>query len=832
MKKFIIISLIILVILFSAGIVYLNNVLLPRTIKALIVKGIEEQTNSRVTLGSLRVNIFKGLVLNDLEIYGRQTSLIKVKEVSCVVFPFPVLRKQVIIPLINIKSAQIFLERRSDNTFNLADLFPAKPASDNKGVAGSKPAPGPSSRGFKVSVFRINLSNSKVIFKDSSLNRPFIKTLENFNAAFYLSLPASVKFKVSTLLPSSRPLKIGGTGEFKIPGQELNAKLNILNFSPGEFSAYYEGSGLKISEDSYLGISADLKIKNNVFYADIQGKGENLKIARDKISAGLSLDLRGILEYGLADKALKYSGSSKISAASVSGLDFVDKISAIDCGVVFNNSGLRTENLTAQVLGLPVKAKASLNDFSDPAIKVNAVSSLDLAKLQGILKEKVKFNLPGSLNGQGDILFSVEGKFSDAQGLDLRAGLELTGGSLKLDKLDSPIQEINGRIIFLKDKLRWESLALKYQGSLYKTTGTLSNFKSPFLDVAISSSDLSLTATLNFNDGLAKVYKCSGDYLSSKFSVSGDIDISDTARPEAELNGELLIDLNDLGRPFPKLRKWLEAVKPEGKVKAGFSFSGRANDLKNCAIEANLSSSSLSLYGLKASNLTLDYVQAEGVASVSSLRLSLYGGSLEAAFRVNLDTGDNPYWLDASLQNVKLEELKLDTRARAKDISGVIQAAAKVNGSLSDLSGSTGAGMVSITKGKLWELDLFKGMGKLLFSQDFANITFSEGRCDFIIKDRSILTDNLLLQGNMVNLSGPVKIGFDNSINARLNVDIISDLVPLTGTFKDVTTALLSQTGKFAVIKISGTLKDPKYKFEAAVADIIQGLAGNLLKRL
>jgi len=834
MKKFIIISLIISVVLFSAGIVYLNNVFLPKTIKSLIVKSIQEQTNSRVTLGSLRVNIFKGLVLTDLEIYGRQTSLIRVKEISCLVFPFPILRKQVIIPLVNIKSAEVFLERKGDNTFNLADLFLSGQANDSQGATVvSKTAGGSSPGGFGFSIYRVNLANSRIIFKDSSLSKPFVKTLDNINAAVYLSLPKSVKFKISGLIPAANPAKITGTGEFNISGQELSAKLNILGFAPVEFFAYYEDSGLKISPDSNFDISADLKVKNSAVYAGIQAQGKSLNIQRDKIQAALNVDLKAALEYGLADKNLKYSGSSKIYDASVSGLDFIDKISAIDCNVTFDNSGLSADNFTAQVLGAPIKGKAILNDFSAPFIKVSAISSLNLAAFQGVLKDKFKFSLPGSISGQGGILLLVEGKLAEAQNLTVKGGLDLTNASLKLDKLDSPIQEINGRIVFLKDKLKWEDLNLKYQDVLYKTTGTLSNFKSPFLDIAINSSDLSLATTLTFNNQQVKVYKCFGSYLSSQFSVSGDIDISNSSSPEAELTGELLIDLKDLNKYFPKFKGQLDVIKPEGKIKAEFNLEGKVNELKACAVDAKFSSDYISLYGLKMSAFLLDYVQAEGVADIQAMRLSLYGGSLESTFKVNLNSKDYPYSLDASLQNVKIEQLKLDTVAKSKDISGVIQGALRVSGSLNDLPGSTGgAGMVSIVKGKLWELDLFKGMGKLLFSKEFANITFSDGKCDFVVKDKFISTDNLLLEGNMVNLSGPVRIGFDNSIDARLNVDILSEMVPLTGTFKDVTTALISETGKFAVIKISGTLKDPKYRFEAAVADIIQGLAGNLLKRL
>ena len=56
-------------------------------------------------------------------------------------------------------------------------------------------------------------------------------------------------------------------------------------------------------------------------------------------------------------------------------------------------------------------------------------------------------------------------------------------------------------------------------------------------------------------------------------------------------------------------------------------------------------------------------------------------------------------------------------------------------------------------------------------------------------------------------------------------------MVPLGGTFKDVTTAIIGQGEKFGVIKLSGTLSQPKYAFKTAVSNIIQGLADVFFKK-
>mgnify|MGYP003395675917 CR=1 FL=1 len=111
-----------------------------------------------------------------------------------------------------------------------------------------------------------------------------------------------------------------------------------------------------------------------------------------------------------------------------------------------------------------------------------------------------------------------------------------------------------------------------------------------------------------------------------------------------------------------------------------------------------------------------------------------------------------------------------------------------------------------------------------MFTKDLGSIELSECTCAFLIKDKFVYTDKLQLKGNIANLFGPLKIGFDSSLEGSLNVDILSEMVPVSGTFKDIATAIIGESGKFGVIKLSGTLGEPKYSFKPQVTNIIKGL--------
>jgi hypothetical protein len=401
---------------------------------------------------------------------------------------------------------------------------------------------------------------------------------------------------------------------------------------------------------------------------------------------------------------------------------------------------------------------------------------------------------------------------------------DIFNATLKIEKLKSPLENISGRIDFSPDQLKWPELNFQYLGVRYKTEGSLNNFKAPEVQLRLSSPELFLESNFGLTGKLIKFSKLDGRYLNSDFVVKGDMDITDPSSLEANINLGASIDLEDLKGPLKKFKDNLEKIKPSGIVETKMNLTGNINDIKACLIKANLSSPSLSAYGLKSGNFSLDYRQENGLMDIPLMHFSCYDGTIDLNARMNLLSEDLPYWINVNIQDLKLEKLKLDTALKGKDIAGTLGGEAKINSFYKDVSRMTGAGRLSVLDGKLWELNLFQGLGKLLFAKDFASINIKEGNCDFLIQDRSIFTNNLTMKGEFIDLSGNMKIGFDSSIEASLNVHVDDRMVPLSGTLKDVTTAIIGEAGRFGVIKISGTLKEPKYKFQTLALDILKAL--------
>lgn len=810
MKKKIILGMLILILFFSIAIVYLNNVILPTKIKSLLIKTLQEATGKKVALESLQFNIFKGLVVKNLVVYDEQKTIAKLKEGSCSFFIIPFFKKSIIIPSIKLRSAEILLERRKDNTFNVQNLFQKK----EKGLKKQK---------FNLTIYRISVLNSTIHFEDKFLPSPFIKDIKDLSLNLYLSLPASIRFNLKCEIPAKPLIKINGAGQYSFLNQNLTAKLAIQDFSAKEFIAYYDNLGISISEGLIDALIA-VESKDGVLYFDASVQAAKLSISKDKISAQLDSNIKADVKYNLKEKKIDFSGLLKVSNSTLKGLEFVDSVDNINAEFLLNNSGIHSKKMNAYVFGFPVEVSLNLNDFNNPLININVASSLSLASLQSLLKEKFKFVMPGEIQGNSLLSLDIQTNTASNSQLKISGYLNILNAILKLPNIKSPIEGIYGKLEFSQDEIRWSAFNFEYNGINFTAKGRLSNFKLPAVQLELDSSLINLQSNFTIDNKILKLANLEGKYLNSVFAVTGNIDTQDTSNLEADLNGKLNLNLEDAKQMLGNQKNQLEQLKPIGIIDAQFSLMGNLNNFKSCVIEAKLSSPLVSIVGLKFQDFLLNYNQNAGIIDIPNMHLSMYDGSADLSGRMNLNSENFPFWVSLDIEGVKIEKLKLDTKNKEKDISGTIQSQAKINGFYKDISKLSGAGRINISDGKLWQLNLFKGLGSLLFAQDFENIVFHEGYCGFIIQDKNIATDNLTLKSNITNLSGPVRIGFDGSVDAAFDVQVLDENVPLKGTFKDITTAIIGQGGRFGVIKITGTLKEPKYKFKPAVGDIIKGI--------
>ncbi|MCX5679262.1 MAG: AsmA family protein [Candidatus Omnitrophica bacterium] len=805
MKKIILTILILAVIFISAAVVYLNNVVLPVKVKSMIQKSIEDASGKSVSMGQVRISLISGLVLRDISIGDEASTMISIKEVSLRPFILPFLKKEFIVPVIRIKSPTINLERRPDGTFNIADLF--KNYSSKTGE-------------FRVIIRRINIKDGRGSFTDNTFAEPFKKDINGLSADIRILLPSKIRFEADCDIPGGLSTIIGLWGEYSISDGSVTAKITLTDASPGEFAPYYKCLNIDLhggKADALL----NLKYGKSVLTADIDIRAKETVFVKNDISAKFSSDIKADGSYDFTNKELKYSGDMSVQNMEIDGIKSLGKIESLRAEVKFTESSFYAKDVKAVVFGMPFSAEAYIPDYKASLFIADIVSELSLGALKETLKDKFNISVPADIRGSGRLYIKWEADLKETGSIpEINGYLDMEKATVVFNKEKPPLEVAFGQIQFSSKQLTWQDLEVKYRETLYNTSGTLTNFEAPGVQISLNSRDLTLKITAALSGNTVTISKFAGKYINTDFSITGDLDMSDPSGIRGEINGTAETSIDEIKNIMKGSKDKLEKMKLSGALKADFRLAGKISDVRSCAIDAKIFSNTISIYDLKPVDVVIDYNQREGVGNITRFHSFLYGGTVTASGRMDLNSAGLPYFMNADIAGVKIEGLKTATAFKDKDISGTLSCQAHLEGLYKDLSKSIGSGKIAINNGKLWQLNLFQGLGKIIFPQDISNVVFSDGNCSFSIKEQSIYTDDLVLKSDLLNIYGSVKMSFDKYIDASLKSEFTDEALR-SGS---ISTAA-DQIGKNSYITIKGSLKDPKYTVRPDVPNIVKGIA-------
>lgn len=785
-----------------AGAVYISAITLPLKVSAFVASEIEKATGKKLFFQSLRLDPVKGLSLERPVLYDDTAVIVRAKKARARFFIMPAMMNKIVIPAVVVESPSILLERRADNSFNIQDIFSAEYLSE---------------KGAALAIHKVLLRDGTVNFINRALPSPFTKKIENINIDIMLALPARINFKAVCEIPSDpHAIHITSSGRYSLYNRELYADITIKRLSLDGFRDYYSSSGFSFSKGA-VDTDIGLKIKDGVINAEINGTADRLAVSRDDMDATLDTSIKMFVQYDTKDKDLEYAGSLDIRAMDIDAKGDIGEIKNIKAKVEFNDSRLSSEDLTAEAFGIPWKAKINLVNFSKPIFDIYAATETDLKVIKRILDDNFDIELPMDIAGKSDVELAVQ--FESDKEPKVNGYIRMRDATINPGSSNRAIEHITGEAKFSPDRLTWSGLDIAYRNTPYKTSGVLTNFEAPGIQINISSKDLSIESIFAVNDETIRLSKLSGKYLNSTFNLTGEVYMREEDILDADVKGSLYFNLKDL-KGLVKDSPWLDKMKLAGRVSAEFALTGYLEDIKRCGISAKIGSDSISLYDLRLDNISMDYLQKNGEGHIKTMKSLFYNGSLWSTWNIDWLSKEMPYHADLNIKNVKLERLKRDTVIRDKDVSGNINLNAAINGSFKETTPVTGAGRIDIAKGKLWQLNLFKGLGMLIFTSDFSNVVFTEGSCNFKIENEVFSTTDLKLTSDLINIDGRGRIGFDKSVKAVLKSELTGEA--MEPSFKKNIATMIE---RYTSIDITGTVGDPRYAVKTSPSDIIKGFA-------
>ncbi|MFH1655830.1 MAG: DUF748 domain-containing protein [Candidatus Omnitrophota bacterium] len=805
MKKKVLLIIVLIIVIGIGLSIYLNKTLILNKIKTEVLQKIESQIGRTVSIGKIEYRVLKGFVISNLEISqsatGEQAHLIKIKQITFnpVLFPF-ILQKKIMIPSISVDSLNANVIRLDKNTWNFSDLI--KPESATKKTESK----------FSVTVLRIIIRNSEISFQDETLDSTFSKKFKNLDLTLKPSLPKSIKFDLITNIDDSDS-KISIDGKLDLPTKAVESSINISNLLITEYLAYFDKLPLTIKGGK---LSAQLTGEFKNGRLDLRGTNsfENLDIQKDKteIITDLATELSFAYDATNQDRPFDYEADVNLSNTKVLGLKYLEAIDNLSGKLNIVPDKISSGEISANLKGNLLKVSGTLKDFKDPYLDVNVSSDVSLATLKELFKDKVNLTKM-EIDGDSQMQLALKGALSELNNLELQGKLRVSNAKINADYLPAEIDNIQTDIIFDKNTISWNNLTANLKGDKLSSSGSLKDFSNPQVSLNISSDSLNFETEFNIQNKLLKIAKLNGNFFSSRFDIKGAADISDASNPLVNIQTTIGIKLEDLADFNPKLKDMVNKIKLAGNLNARADLNGRLKDYQNWQLVLKGNCALFSIYGFKINDLALDYSQ--GNTPLANLRLTAtpYSGKLLINSRIDFTDGDIPFISEIIINDVDLSKLKNDTELKNKDISGLLQSQTNLQGSGKNIKISlNGSGSLRIENGNLWELELLQGLGKLLLIPEFQKIVFREASGDFSIRDERIFTDNLILESDKMNILLEGNIDFSSNIDLTVTAQLSEGLIKDATDLQGMLSSILAQSTNAVIIKLTGTLKEPKHK--------------------
>lgn len=404
--------------LLAGGFYYANKVLLPSVVRQKIVQGLSDFTSSKVTLGGLRLNLLKGLVLEDLVVYDKdapQQRLAEIKELSAGFLILPSFKeKKVIIPSLSIKQATLALGRRKDGTLTIAYLLDKLKSKD---TAGSAPS---------VVVTQISLKDSTIFWTDETLQPAASVHIRLKQAQAHLGLNKAILNVSGEVVRGDATTYISIDADYVFSTKSLNGRIVLrdldmaryLDYLPSVPYAPAQGivdtleAGFSLQEQKTLSSQVQIHSRKiNATYRDIavsdaeinasfsfsvptdnwsawQGKGQ-LDIIRAALRSKTPIQAEALITDAHADVTCGQTVISIASQFAVKDLGGQSgKIKAAGINASIHAQADIPRPAATEAAGAPLKYKGSLDITSGELDGLPYAGKAKIVSLQASFEEK------------------------------------------------------------------------------------------------------------------------------------------------------------------------------------------------------------------------------------------------------------------------------------------------------------------------------------------------------------------------------------------------------------------------------------------------------------
>lgn len=781
LKKIIIILLVIFVLAFSATF-YLNKVFIPVKLKARLITFLEEKTGRQIDIQAINYNLIQGVVLENISLSEESSKeeFLKIKKLSFNPQVLPiVLNKKIIIPYVYIDCPQINIIKNADNSWNFSSLLTKKETKTE-----SK---------FSLVILRINLINSNINFIDRSKTPEFKKTVSNLSLGLYL-LPGSANINGNFIIKESDfDTQVFLKTKFIFKNKALDSSILVKNFDVVKYRQYITTQAINPEKLFFENLKVNFSywLDNKNFSGNIHSniKEAFLKINELTINSN-NLYLEASIEKN--NNIFNYNGFCDLTNSSLTNVPIVKNISSLNGKISFSNDKINLQNLSAITDNIPLKISGTITNLKNPNLDILILSAFNLQDIQKKLPENIKSKLE-VFTGQANIKLNIKGLASSIIS-ETNGDITISNSNVKISGSNLPLENLSAYIKFRKNAI----------------------------SANIESNILKFNTELTKQDKIIAIPNINLELINSKFNFKdGQIDLTDSKNPNINLVGDINLKLSDLRVFLPKTFE-----KIDGILSGPVAIKGTLNKLQNLSIQSKLDSEVIKIDDFNFRNLTLVYNQDNGFIKNLGIESLCYMGRITLGLNGEFVKDGINYVGGLEINNIELNEIGKDLKWKDKRISGLLNVRAITSGFSKDPATINGEGIIVILDGYLGEINIFKGLFSVLSVTNAESIIFRNGGCNFQIKDKALYTNNLQLLSEQMDLLAQGSLGFNGSLDFTVtnNLKQLPVASPATGQIGQIISAIATTATSALSARITGTLKQPKFKVQANPTEIIKNI--------
>ncbi|MBI4004266.1 MAG: hypothetical protein HY353_04520 [Candidatus Omnitrophica bacterium] len=444
------------------------------------------------------------------------------------------------------------------------------------------------------------------------------------------------------------------------------------------------------------------------------------------------------------------------------------------------------------------------------------------------------------LAGIAEVNVELEGPLTS---LTASGQMDLREASARVSALPHPIEHVTGRLIFEPGRIDVRDASFQFDEQPMSLTGRVTFEPQPVIAATLGIADGRLEAVARVTPEEIVIDEAQLSFHDSRLSLNGAIAREAPRRSRLRLAGT--VQMADLTRvPFLPAQG-LEPWKLSGASTLNADFDGPLDAWQDAQLRGWLTAAQLGVRDVPIEQLACEFEQQNRALRVRVPSALVADGRFQGELTVRHRAADAEFLAEADLVGLRLERLALAVPAwQKRQIAGTVSSHASIAGMQQQRPAWRGEGWLNASGERLADVPLldkvFRGLfgmlGDRLGLEALRRAQITQASVTWRLSQERFHTEDLRLGGiagtEPVAIYARGSVGLDQTLDFVIEPELSEGIVLESPTTSTLASTILKAAGQLERLRqligrhrLTGTLKNPDYRFEYGTGEVIKQVA-------